>query len=149
MGNGSAYLACAGVVVHRRSKGEIAMDFLDRYSPQLLSILRIVAGLLLLEHGTAKLLGFPHSPMFDHLTPVFFSAGVIELVGGALILLGLFSRVAAFVASGETAAAYWTYHVPHGGPFPVLNQGDAAILFCVVFLYIAAAGPGPWAINRK
>jgi putative oxidoreductase len=125
------------------------MSFLDRYSPQLLSILRIVAGLLLLEHGTSKLLGFPHSPMFDHLVPMLVAAGVIELVGGALVVLGLFSRIAAFVASGEMAVAYWIYHVPHGGFFPALNEGDAAILFCFVFLYLAAAGPGPWAINRK
>lgn len=125
------------------------MSFLDRYSPQLLSILRIVAGLCLLEHGTSKLLGFPHNAMFDHLTPLMIAAGIIELVGGAMILLGLFSRIAAFVASGELAVAYWMVHVPNGGFFPTLNEGDAAILFCFVFLYIAAAGPGPWAINRK
>jgi putative oxidoreductase len=115
----------------------------------LLSVLRIVAGLLFLEHGTSKLLGFPHVAMFDHLSPLLMAAGIIELVGGALIELGLFSRVAAFVASGETAVAYWIYHVPNGGPFPALNGGDAAILFCFVFLYIAATGPGPWAINQK
>lgn len=125
------------------------MTFLDRYSPQLLSILRIVAGLLLLEHGTAKLLGFPPNTMFQHLSPLLVTAGVIELVGGALIVLGLFSRIAAFVASGETAVAYWMVHVPNGGFFPVLNGGDAAILFCFAFLYLAAAGPGPWAINRS
>ena len=87
--------------------------------------------------------------MFPHLSPLLITAGVIELVGGALIASGLFSRVAAFVASGETAAAYWMVHVPKGGLFPVLNGGDAAILFCFAFLYIAAAGPGPWAINQK
>lgn len=125
------------------------MSGLDRYSPHLLSILRIVAGLLLLEHGTAKLLDFPHNTMFPHLSPLLVAAGTIELMGGALIVLGLFSRVAAFVASGETAAAYWMVHVPNGGLFPVLNGGDAAILFCFVFLYIAAAGPGLWAINQK
>jgi putative oxidoreductase len=123
------------------------MTFLDRYSPQLLSILRIVAGLLLLEHGTAKLLGFPLSS--GHLTPLLDAAGTIELVGGALIVLGLFSRFAAFIASGEMAVAYWKVHVPGGGLFPLLNGGDAAILFCFVFLYIAAAGPGPWAVNRR
>jgi len=125
------------------------MTFLDRYSPQLLSILRIVAGLLLLEHGTAKLLGFPHNAMFGHLSPLLVAAGTIELVGGALIVLGLFSRIAAFIASGETAVAYWMVHVPGGGPFPLLNGGEAAILFCFAFLYIAAAGPGPWAINQR
>ena len=125
------------------------MTFLDRYSPQLLSVLRIVAGLVYLEHGTSKLLGFPHVVMFDHLPPLLLAAGIIELVGGALIVLGLFSRIAAFIASGEMAAAYWMYHVPHGGLFPALNGGDAAILFCFAFLYLAAAGPGPWAINGK
>lgn len=125
------------------------MTFLDRYSPQLLGVLRIVAGLLFLEHGTSKLLGFPHVAMFDHLPPLLLAAGIIELVGGVLIVLGLFSRIAAFIGSGEMAVAYWIYHVPHGGPFPVLNGGEAAILYCFAFLYLAAAGPGPWAINRK
>ncbi|MGH6890057.1 MAG: DoxX family protein [Rhizomicrobium sp.] len=125
------------------------MAFLDRYSPQLLSILRIVAGLLLLEHGTAKLLDFPHGATFPHLSALLVAAGVIETLGGALIVLGLFSRIAAFITSGETAVAYWMVHVPNGGLFPVLNGGDAAVLFCFVFLYIAAAGPGPWAINGK
>ena len=128
---------------------KIAMTFLDRYSPQLLSVLRIVAGLLLLEHGTAKLLDFPHTTMFPHLSPLIVAAGTIELVGGALVVLGLFSRIAAFIASGETAVAYWMVHVPNGGFFPLLNGGDAAILFCFAFLYLAAAGPGPWAINRR
>jgi putative oxidoreductase len=133
----------------RKNEGIFAMTFLDRYAPQLLSVLRIVAGLLFLEHGTSKLLGFPHNPMFDHLPPLLVAAGIIELVGGALILLGLFSRVAAFIASGEMAVGYWMYHVPHGGLLPVNNGGDPAILFCFVFLYIAAAGPGPWAVNRR
>ncbi|HXM00769.1 MAG TPA: DoxX family protein [Rhizomicrobium sp.] len=125
------------------------MTFLSKYQPQLLSVLRIVAGLLFLEHGCSKLLHFPYVPMFDHLTPLLIAAGTIELVGGALIVLGLFSRIAAFVASGEMAVAYWMYHVPHGGLYPVLNEGDAAILFCFVFLYLAASGPGPWAVNQK
>jgi putative oxidoreductase len=129
--------------------GEFAMSFLDRYSPQLLGILRIVAALLFMEHGTSKLFGFPHSPMFDHLIPLLIAAGIIELVGGALIVLGLFSRIAAFVASGEMAVGYWMFHVARGGFFPALNGGDAAILFCFVFLYLAAAGPGSWAINQK
>ncbi|MGN6514737.1 MAG: DoxX family protein [Rhizomicrobium sp.] len=125
------------------------MTFLDKYAPALLSILRIVAGLLFLEHGCSKLLNFPPNPMFAHLPPLLLAAGVIELVGGALIVLGLFSRIAAFIAAGEMAIAYWIYHVPHGGFFPSLNEGDAAVLFCFVFLYIAAAGPGPWSINRR
>ena len=125
------------------------MSFLDKYAPMLLSILRIVAGLLFLEHGTSKLLGFPHNAMFDQMTPMLMAAGTIEFVGGALILLGLFSRIAAFIASGEMAIAYWTVHFAMGGPFPSINKGGEAILFCFVFLYIAAAGPGPWAVNQK
>jgi putative oxidoreductase len=125
------------------------MSFLDKYQPQLLSILRIVAGLLFLEHGTSKLLGFPHNAMFDHLIPLIVVAGVIELVGGALITLGLFSRIAAFIASGEMAVAYWLGHVARSGSLlPAVNEGGEAILFCFIFLYIAAAGPGPWAVNR-
>lgn len=125
------------------------MTFLDRYSPVLLSVLRIVAGLLFLEHGAAKLLGFPAPAMAGHLPPLLLAAGIIELLGGALIALGVFSRIAAFIASGEMAVAYWMMHVPKGGFFPLLNGGDAAILFCFVFLYIAAAGPGPWAVNQR
>ncbi len=127
------------------------MTFLDRYQPQLLSVLRIVAGLLFLEHGTQKILGFPPMTMAippDYAT-VIMAAGLIELVGGALIVLGLFSRIAAFICSGEMAAAYWLGHFAKGGPFPAVNGGDAAILFCFVFLYIAAAGPGPWAVNQR
>lgn len=126
------------------------MTFLDKYQPQMLSVLRIVAGLLFFEHGCSKLLGFPHVAMFDHLPPLLIAAGVIELVGGALITLGLFSRIAAFVASGEMAIAFWMVHVGRSGViFPVLNEGDAAVLFCFVFLYLATSGPGPWAINQK
>ncbi|MBV9991535.1 MAG: DoxX family protein [Alphaproteobacteria bacterium] len=127
------------------------MTFLDKYQPQLLSLLRIVAGLLFLEHGTQKILGFPAMTMAvpPEAATMIMVAGYIELIGGALILLGLFSRIAAFICSGEMAVAYWMVHVPKGGPFPVLNGGDAAILFCFVFLYIAAAGPGPIAANQR
>jgi putative oxidoreductase len=127
------------------------MTFLTKYQPQLLSILRIVAGLLFMEHGMQKTLHFP--PMTMAIPPdaatIIMVAGWIELIGGALIILGLFSRVAAFICSGEMAAAYWMVHFPKGGPFPALNGGDAAILFCFVFLYLAASGPGPWAVNQK
>ena len=122
------------------------MSFLDRYAPMLLSVLRIVAGLLFLEHGLMKIVGFP-APMPD-VGGIVLVAGWIELIGGALIALGLFSRIAAFICSGEMAAAYWMVHAK-SAMYPVLNGGDAAILFCFVFLYIAAAGPGPWAINRQ
>ena len=123
------------------------MSFLDRYGSQILGITRIVAGLLFLEHGSMKLLGFPPGmspPMFS----LFWCAGVIELVAGALIVLGLFSRCAAFVASGEMAFAYFMGHFPKAF-FPAQNGGDAAILFCFLFLYLAAAGPGSFALTRK
>ena len=124
------------------------MGFLDRWQPQLLSVLRIVSGLLFLEHGTSKLLHFPHVAMFDNLPPLIMVAGMIELVGGALVTVGLFTRYAAFIMSGEMAAAYFMVHAPKSF-FPALNMGEGAILFCFVFLYIAAAGPGPWSIDRK
>jgi putative oxidoreductase len=116
--------------------------------PILLSVLRIVAALLFLEHGAIKLFGFPPgSPMpMPAIFNLFWFAGVIELVGGALIALGLFTRTAAFICSGEMAVAYFMGHASHGF-FPAINMGDAAILFCFVFLYISAAGPGPWSVD--
>jgi putative oxidoreductase len=114
----------------------------------LLSVLRIVAALLFLEHGAVKLLGFPPgSPMpMPPAFTLFWFAGLIELVGGALIALGLFTRSAAFLCAGEMAVAYFMGHAPRGF-FPVINMGDAAILYCFVFLYISAAGPGPWSVD--
>ena len=120
---------------------------LNLWAPRVLSILRIVAGLLFLEHGTQKLLGFPAG---EHGGPevmsLFWWAGVIELVAGALIVLGLFTRAAAFIASGEMAFAYWMAHAPQS-PWPVNNGGDASILYCFVFLYLVFAGPGPWSLD--
>ena len=126
------------------------MDFLSKYSPQILGVLRIVIGLLFLEHGTAKLLHFPLMPMFagGGLPPLILASGVIELVGGALIALGLFSRIAAFVCSGQMAVAYFMVHFANGF-FPILNGGELAIVYCFTFLYLAAAGPGAFAINDK
>lgn len=119
----------------------------DRWAPILLSVLRIVAGLLFLAHGTQKLLGFPASPMPPpELLSMMGIGGLLELVGGFLILIGLFTRPVAFVLAGQMAVAYWMFHFPKG-PFPALNMGDAAILFCFVFLYISAAGPGPWSVD--
>jgi putative oxidoreductase len=127
------------------------MNFLDPYAPQIKSVLRIVAGLLFLHFGIAKLLHFPVVPMFATVTPTDWPegyAGIVELVTGAALVLGLFSRIAAFIASGEMALAYFMVHLPQS-IFPAINQGSLAILFCFVFLYLAAAGPGPWALNQK
>ena len=127
----------------------ISNAVLATWSPRLLSILRIVAALLFLQHGLAKLLHFPHVAMFDQLQ--LFSllglAGVIELVGSVLLLIGLFTRPVAFIMSGEMAFAYFMAHAPRGF-FPILNQGELAILYCFVFLYLAAAGGGPWSLDE-
>lgn len=116
------------------------------WAPRVLSVLRIVAALLFFEHGTTKLLGFPpsdHSPEFLSLSWI---AGALELVGGAFLIVGLFTRPVAFILSGEMAFAYWMAHAPRS-PFPVVNGGDAAILYCFVFLYLALAGGGPWSLD--
>ena len=123
---------------------------LDKFSAPLLSILRIVSALLFIEHGTTKLLGFPATEMFatspEPMTLIWF-AGVLEFGGGVLLLLGLFTRPVAFILSGMMAVAYWMAHATQS-LYPVQNGGDAAILFCFIFLYIAAAGGGPWSADR-
>ena len=121
---------------------------LSRYQPQLLGLLRIVAALLFLAHGVVKLFGFPPGAMPGVQDPMTLLgiAGIIELVAGALIMIGLFTRPAAFIASGEMAVAYWMFHGSQS-PYPVVNMGDAAILFCFIFLYLAAAGPGAFSID--
>ena len=118
------------------------------WAPRMLSILRIVAALLFMAHGTQKILGFPASSMNPAMFSLPWIAGMLELVGGALLLIGLFSRPVAFILSGEMAVAYFMAHAPKS-PFPALNGGDAAILFCFVFLYIAAAGPGPLSVDAQ
>jgi len=121
----------------------------DRYAPQALSLLRIVAALLFLLHGTSKLLGFPASEMpMPPTGSLLWIGGVLELVGGLMLLFGILSRPVAFVLAGEMAVAYWMFHAPQS-TFPSVNGGDAAILFCFVFLYIAAAGPGPWSADAS
>jgi putative oxidoreductase len=124
------------------------MGFLSKYSPQILGVVRIVVGLLFLEHGLMKIVGFPAPMGHGSLPPMIMAAGIIELLGGALLILGLFSRIAAFVCSGEMAFAYFLAHFPKG-IYPAMNGGEDAILFCFVFLYLAAAGPGSFAINQK
>jgi putative oxidoreductase len=119
----------------------------DRYAGQALSLLRIVAALLFLQHASTKLFGFPPSAIsFPPTMSMIWIAGIIELVGGLLVLVGLFSRPAAFILSGEMAVAYWMVHAPKS-IFPLVNMGEGAILFCFIFLTIAAAGPGPWSVD--
>lgn len=119
------------------------------WAPRLLGLLRIVAALLFIEHGTQKLFGFP-TPQYgmpEAFTLLWFAA-VLEVFGGLLILIGLFTRPVAFILSGQMAVAYWMAHAPQS-PFPALNGGDAAILFCFLFLYLVAAGPGAFSIDGK
>jgi putative oxidoreductase len=122
------------------------------WAPRVLTLVRIVAALIFMEHGTQKLLGFPPSP---NPGPALFSfygyQGMIELVGGLLLVLGLFTRPVAFILAGDMAFAYWIGHFTGGrnpGFFPILNGGDAAILYCFIFLYLAFAGGGAWSLDR-
>lgn len=117
-----------------------------RYAPYVLSILRIAVALLFLEHGTSRLFGWPSPLPTPALLTMYWFAGAIELVGGALLVLGLFTRPAAFIMSGEMAFAYFLSHAPRNF-FPILNGGDGSILYCFVFLYIAFAGAGPWSLD--
>ena len=120
-----------------------------KLQPYLLALLRIVAALLFIEHGTQKLFGFPPpSGPARPLTLISGVAGVLETFGGALVLIGLFTRPVAFVLSGLMAFAYFMAHAPRSF-YPILNNGDAAILFCFVFLYIACAGPGAWSADKR
>lgn len=118
------------------------------WTPRILGILRIITGFLFLQHGTAKLFGMPHITMFDGLK--LFSlmglAGTLELVGGLLILIGLFTRPVAFLLSGEMAFAYFMAHAPRGF-LPILNHGELAVMFCFVFLYFSVAGAGKFSVD--
>lgn len=122
-------------------------NFLDLWSPRLLSVLRIVVGLMFMQHGTSKLFHYPASMGHIELFSLIGLAGVLETFGGALLALGLFTRPVAFILSGEMAFAYFMAHAPHGF-FPLLNQGEAAVFYCFVFLYFAAAGGGAWSLDR-
>ena len=123
-------------------------DLCAIWAPRVLSILRIVAALVLLQYGAAKLLGFPAVPIFQGLKlfSLYGIAGLIELVGGALLVLGLFTRPVAFILSGEMAAAYFIGHLPKGF-IPLLNGGNEAVIYCFVFFYLAFAGGGPWSVD--
>ena len=122
--------------------------WLSRWQPQLLAVLRIVVASLFLEHALIKLLGFPPGgkPGLQDVGSFLWIAGVIELVTSLFVLLGLFTRAAAFVAAGEMAVAYWMVHAKMG-LYPAVNMGEGVILFCFVFLYLAAAGPGAWSVD--
>ena len=124
------------------------MDFLRPYAPQLLSLLRFMSGLLLLQHGTSKYLNFPVGPM-NNASPATMggAAGIIELVAGVLLVVGLFTRPAAFIAAGMCAVAYFYAHAGRGF-FPLLNGGELAVVYSFVFLYLAAAGGGPLSLDR-
>lgn len=123
--------------------------FGGRYAPQALSLLRIVAALIFLMHGTAKLFGFPETEMpMPEAGSLMWAGGLLEFVGGLMLLVGILSRPVAFILAGEMAVAYWMFHAPEA-LYPLQNGGDAAILYCFVFLFIAAAGPGPWSIDAR
>lgn len=121
------------------------------WAPRILGVLRIVAGYLFFWHGSAKLFGIPHVPMFDNLQVMSLIglAGIIEVVFGLLLFIGLFTRVSAFIASGMCAAAYFIGHVASQGQFllPLMNGGETVVLFSFVFFYIIFAGPGSWSID--
>jgi putative oxidoreductase len=124
---------------------ESLYESMEKWSPNVLSILRIVAALLFLQHGLSKLFGFPmHWPP---LTGVIIVAAILESVGSLLLLAGAYTRIVAFILSGEMAFAYFIGHAPRGF-FPIVNDGESAILFCFVFLYVSFAGGGRWSVDR-
>jgi putative oxidoreductase len=122
-------------------------SFRAEWSPRLLSVTRIIAGLMFMQHGLTKYFGFPvATPAGFQAASMVGAAGVIEIVTGALIAAGLFARLAAFLASGEMAIGYFMFHFPKGF-FPQANGGELAIFYCFFFLYLALQGPGPWSVD--
>jgi putative oxidoreductase len=124
------------------------MPNLNAWAPRVLSVLRIIVALLFMEHGLMKLFHFPapQPGAPDPLPAILLAAAWIEVVGGGLIAMGLFTRAAAFICSGQMAAAYFMAHAPQGF-YPALNMGEAAVLYCFVFFYLVFAGPGPWSLD--
>jgi putative oxidoreductase len=136
-------------IVTENRRRKMNGERLNSLAPKMLSVLRIMTGLIFLAHGTQKFLGFPAGERAGSglaLANPGAYAGIAEIVAGTLITLGLFTRQAAFIASGTMAGAYWIAHAPKNF-FPVNNGGDAAILYCFVFLYLVFAGPGPWSLD--
>jgi len=121
---------------------------LERWSPQILSLTRIAFGITFIEHGTQKLFSFPLEPVGGLPPGMLLFVGLLETICGALVALGLFTRIAAFLLSGEMAIGYWALHVPQS-LYPILNGGEIMVLYSFAFLYFAAKGPGPWSLDAK
>ena len=127
-----------------------AFNSLGRFAPQMLAILRIVTALIFIAHGTQKLFGFPAAPTsgLPAAFTLFWFGAILEFAGGILILIGLWTRPVAFILAGEMAYAYWMFHAPRSF-YPLLNGGDAAVLYCFIFLYLVFAGPGAWSVDSR
>jgi putative oxidoreductase len=125
-------------------------ETLAAWAPRALSVLRIITGLMIIQHGMGKIIGFPVVPAYANVQPLSLigAAGFIELIGGALLILGLLTRPAAFILSGEMAFAYFMGHAPKGF-YPLLNNGTLAIMYCFTCLYLATAGAGPWSVDAS
>ena len=124
------------------------LSSLGAREPQIYAVMRIVVGFLFLRHGVQKLFGFPIPPPAEAPAFILYTAGPIELFGGLLVMLGLFTRPAAFLCSGQMAVAYWMAHA-FRAPLPIVNQGELAVTYCFVFLYIAAHGSGIWSVDAS
>ena len=121
---------------------------LQRWSPEILSLARIAFGVTFIEHGTQKLFSFPLEPVGGLGPGMLLFVGLLETIGGALVTFGLFTRIAAFLLSGEMAIGYWLLHVPQS-VYPIMNGGEIMVLYSFAFLYFAAAGAGPWSLDAK
>jgi putative oxidoreductase len=121
---------------------------LEQWKPQLLSVVRIAFGVTFVEHGTQKLFSFPIEPVGGLSPGLLLFVGLLETIGGSLVALGLFSRIAAFLLSGEMAIGYWWLHAPQS-VYPIMNGGEVMVLYAFAFLYFAAVGPGPWSLDAK
>ena len=124
------------------------MTSLDKWAPNALAVLRIVTALLFMAHGTGKLVGYPALGFQAELFSLMGFAAILEIVGSFLLILGLFTRPVAFILSGEMAVAYFMAHAPNGF-LPILNQGESAVLFCFIFLFLVFSGPGAWSLDGK